>query len=94
MTAPSTGPANGNPRVFDVPGWLLEITGVAGWSVQRTFTRRKVEYVAAYQASGGEMAEVTLQALPAAGHPSWQLVARAGPQVAGAVIPAHTRITW
>ncbi len=79
---------------FDVPRWLAELTGVEGWSVQRTFTRRKVEYVAAYTATGGATAEVTMQAIPTAGRASWQLVSRAGPNVAGVVIPAHTRIRW
>ena len=78
----------------DVPRLLAELTGVDGWSVNRTFTRRKREYVAAYAAALGEDAEVTMQAIPAAGRASWQLVARAGPIVAGVVIPAHTRISW
>jgi hypothetical protein len=79
---------------FDVPRWLAELTGVSGWSLQRTFTRRKVEYVAAYTGPDGQPAEVTMQAIPVAGRASWQLVSRAGPNVAGVVIPAHTRITW
>ena len=94
MSEPSGPSADADPRVFDVPRWLGEITGHAGWSVQRTFTRHKVEFVADYRANGDAEAEVTLQALPAAHHPSWQLVAKAGPQVAGIVIPARTRITW
>ena len=85
---------NRDSSPFDVRRWLAELTGVDGWSVQRTFSRRKVEYVAAYAALSGATAEVTMQAIPTAGRASWQLVAKAGPQVAGVVIPAHTRIVW
>ena len=94
MTGPSGPSEDSDPRVFNVPRWLGEITGHEGWLVQRTFTRHKVEFVADYRASGDAEAEVTLQALPATGHPSWQLIAKAGPQVAGVVIPARTRISW
>ena len=79
---------------FNVPHWLAELTGVSGWSLERTFTRRRVEYVAAYTGPDGQPAEVTMQAIPNAGRASWQLVSRAGPTVAGVVIPAYTRITW
>ena len=94
MAEPSGPTKSQIPAAFDVPSWLFEITGRDGWSVQRTFTRHKVEFVADYRASGDAEAEVTLQALPAARHASWQLVAKAGPQVAGVVIPARTRISW
>lgn len=79
---------------FDVRRWLAELTGADGWSVQRTFTRRRREYVAAYATPGGGTAEVTMQAIPNAGRANWQLVARAGPSIAGVVIPAHTQIRW
>ncbi|MEA2676146.1 MAG: hypothetical protein QOJ81_287 [Chloroflexota bacterium] len=79
---------------FDVPGWLTELTGIEGWSVQRTFTRRKVEYVTDYIATTGAKAEVTLQALRTAGQASWEMVAKSNGVVAGVVIPARTRIVW
>lgn len=79
---------------FDVRRWLAELTGADSWSVQRTFTRRRREYVAAYATPGGGTAEVTMEAIPTAGHASWKIVARFGPSVAGVVIPARTRIKW
>jgi hypothetical protein len=93
MAEPSR-PASHASTGFDVPGWLFEVTAVQGWSVQRTFTRRRVEFVAEYAASGGATAEVTLQALPSATNSSWQLVAKSGAQLAGVVVPARTRISW
>lgn len=86
--------AKRDPSPFDVRRWLVELTGVDGWSVQRTFTRRKVEYVADYGAAGGGQAQVTLQALRTAGQASWEMVAKANGTVAGVVIPGHTRIVW
>ena len=82
------------PASFDVRRWLAELTGLEGWVVERTFTRHKVEFVAAYTASGGAAAQVTMHALPTASQASWELVARANGQVAGVVIPARTRISW
>ena len=94
MAEPDKWVSNAHSQPFDVSRWLAELTGVTGWSLQRTFTRRKVEYVATYAAPGGQTAEVTMQAIPTAGRASWQLVSRAGPNVAGVVIPAHTHIKW
>ena len=94
MSEPSEPGKHRDSPGFDVRRWLVEITGLDGWSVRQTFTRRKVEFVAAYGATGGETAEVTLQALPMASSASWELVAKAGGQVAGVVVPARTRISW
>ena len=94
MTQSSGQTRNEQPAAFDVPRWLTDITGVNGWTVERTFTRRKVEFVATYAADGGKTAEVTLQALPSTSNASWQLVARSGAQMAGVVVPARTRISW
>lgn len=94
MAGPTGSHQRGDLAPFDVCRWLAELTGVAGWSVQRTFTRRKGEYVAAYAGPSGGTAEVTMESIPSAGRASWQLVARFGPSVAGVVIPARTRIKW
>jgi hypothetical protein len=94
MAQPTQWLESDHSRSFDVRQWLSELTGLDGWSVQRTFTRRKVEFVTAYGARDGGTAEVTIQAVPAGSHPSWELVAKAGPLVAGIVIPASTRVSW
>jgi hypothetical protein len=94
MAEPTEPPKKGDPSAFDVRRWLVEITGVDGWAVQRTFTRRKIEFVATYGTTAGVTAEVTLQALRTANNASWELVAKAGSQVAGVVVPARTRISW
>ena len=94
MAEPTEPPKKGRPSSFDVARWLVEISGLDGWSVQRTFTRRKVEFVATYGTTGGVTAEVTLQALHTANNASWELVAKAGAQVARVVVPARTRISW
>ena len=94
MAEPTPWLETAHSRSFDVRQWLSELTGLEGWEVQRKFTRRKVEFVTAYGARDGVTAEVTIQAVPTGGHASWELVAKAGPLVAGVVIPATTRVTW
>lgn len=79
---------------FDVPAWLADLTGHADWTVDRTFTRRKVEFVTSYTAPRGATAEITMRAVPAAVKASWELRATLGQLHAGVVIPAHIRVKW
>jgi hypothetical protein len=82
------------PAAFDVRDWLADLTGVEGWLVNHTFTRRKIEFVASYAASGGAIAQITLRALPTAGNASWELLADFDERQGRVVIPARTRIKW
>lgn len=79
---------------FDVREWLADLTGVGGWLVKHTFTRRKIEFVASYTAADGANAQITLRALPTAGNASWELLADLSERQARVVIPARTRIKW
>ena len=79
---------------FDVREWLTNLTGVGDWSVNHTFTRRKIEFVASYTAPGGSTAQITLRALPTAANASWEMLADLDERQARVVIPARTRIRW
>jgi hypothetical protein len=79
---------------FDVQEWLAELTGEQGWQIDRTFTRRKVEFVTNYKAPRGATAEITMRAVPSAAKASWELRAVLGQLHAGVVIPAHVRVKW
>jgi len=82
------------PAAFDVREWLADLTGVDGWLVNHTFTRRKIEFIASYATAGGVTAQITLRALPTAGNASWELLADVDERQARVVIPARTRIKW
>jgi hypothetical protein len=79
---------------FDVPTWLADLSGHRDWQLERTFTRRKVEFVTNYTAPQGGTAQITMRAVPAAANASWELRADIGPIRAGVVIPAHIRVKW
>lgn len=79
---------------FDVREWLVDLTGVGGWVVNHTYTRKKVEFVASYAATDGATAQITLRALPVASNASWELLAESTEHQARVVIPARTRIKW
>jgi hypothetical protein len=79
---------------FEVRPWLVELTGQEGWQIDRTFTRRKVEFVTTYRTPRGTTAEITMRAVPSAAKASWELRAVLGQLHAGVVIPAHIRVKW
>jgi hypothetical protein len=79
---------------FDVRQWLADLTGVGDWTVNHTFTRRKIEFIASYGASGGAAAQITMRALSTNGNASWEMLADLDNRQARVVIPARTRIKW
>lgn len=80
--------------MFDVPAWLVDLSGVRDWQVSRRYTRRKVEFVTDYTTPLGANAQITMRAVTTASSASWELWADIGQSRAGVVIPARTRIKW
>ena len=94
MGTPRSTESGGTTATFDVRMWLAGLTGVDGWHVSHTFTRRKVEFVAEYATVAGATAQITMRALPTAGNASWEMAVEAAGHQATVVIPARTRIKW
>lgn len=82
------------PAAFSVPRWLADLTGVDGWTISHTHTRRGVEFVASYSAGEEAIGQVTLRTFPIASYASWELLADIGGHQERIVIPARTHIDW
>jgi hypothetical protein len=94
MEEPAPHKEDTDSAMFDVPAWLVDLSGVRDWQVSRRFTRRKVEFVTDYMTPRGANAQVTMRAVTTASSASWELRADLGHSRAGVVIPARTRIKW